>query len=387
METTASKAALPDRRAFDLPPDIAYLNAAAYGPLSLATAEAGRRALAARATPWRLGPMAASADVERARSAAAILINARPQDFALVTSVSHAVAIAAAVLPVMPGTRVLRLAGEHPSNVLSWLTLINKGCVEQIVAEPADGDWTSAVLEAIEREGALPLAVATFSRYHWRDGGMLDVDVIARAVRRAGGVLFIDATHMVGIDPVDISQLQPDFLCFPLFKWLMGPYGMAFVYVDPMWQTGQPTDRSATNCKLTADFAWGGYADGARRYDRGGRDDPVSAAIAASALSQIQSWGIANVAEHVRALGDGLALVAKRAGAVVRDAAFRAPHIIGLEFESAAVATDIVERLAAQGVIVSARTDTVRVSPHVYNDMSDVERFGRALSTAIDETN
>jgi selenocysteine lyase/cysteine desulfurase len=385
LKITTRTADLPDRRAFDLPPGIAYLNAAAYGPLSRVTADAGRQALGARAAPWSLESTAAVADVERARGEAATLINGRPEDLALVTSVSHAVAIAAAALPVEPGMRLLRMAGEHPSNVLSWATLVNQGCTEEIVAEPKDGNWTSAMLEAIERAGAPRLAVATSSRYHWRDGAMLDLSVIAPAVRRTGGALFVDATHMVGVDPVDVRIIQPDFLAFPLFKWLMGPYGTAFLYVDPKRQNGQPTDRSATNCRLTPDFAWAGPAEGARRYDRGERDDPVSAAVAASALSQMNSWGVENVAAHVKTLSDEVVARVTSAAVSLQVVASRAPHILGFRFDSSANAADIVSRLATQGVIVSARGDIVRVSPHVYNDMSDVDHFERALHRVIHE--
>jgi selenocysteine lyase/cysteine desulfurase len=383
MEPTFTPSALPDRSDFDIPPGTAYLNAAAYGPLSRAVAEAGRRALAIRATPWRLDPLAATADIEQARSTAANIINARPEDLAIVSSVSHAVAIAAATLPPQSGARVLRLAGEHPSNVLSWAGLIARGCVEQIVPEPADGDWTAAVLEAIEPRGARPLAVATFGSCHWRDGAKLDIDVVAPAVRGAGGALFIDATHMVGAEPVDVTRHRPDFVAFPLFKWLLGPYGMAFLYASAAQHGGVPTDLSATNCKLTADFAWAAPAEGARRYDRGERDDPVAAAMAAAALAQLKSWGVAQVAARLRLLGDELAAAAVAAGLSVRSSALRAPHILGLRFDSTFPATDIVRRLAADGVIVSERSGVVRVAPHVYNDKEDILQFADALGRAL----
>lgn len=386
MHSTAppDSTALPDRGDFALPSGTAYLNAAAYGPLSRCAAEAGSKALAARAEPWSCDPHAAAANIEQARGAAAALINARPDDVAFVTSVSHAVAIAAAVLPAHRGARVLRLAGEHPSNVLSWAGLIARGCVEQIVPEPVDGDWTAAILEAIgEGASALPLTVATFGSCHWRDGARLDLDRIAPVVRRCGGALFIDATHSVGVESVDVGRLRADFVAFPLFKWLMGPYGMAVLYASRAWQGGEPTDRSATNCQLTADFAWAGPASGARRYDRGERDDPVSAAVAAAALLQVKSWGVANVAARVKVLSDALASAAMQAGVSLRAAEFRAPHILGLRLHSAFHATDIVRRLAADGVIVSERSGIVRVSPHVYNDNADIAQFADALRRAL----
>lgn len=378
-----SASPLPQRSAFNLPADVSYLNAGAYGPLSNVTLEAGMRAMTARAAPWQFDKAAAVADIERARECAATLIGAQSRDLALVTSVSHGAAIAAATLPAPRGSRVLRLAGEHPSNVLPWVAMTSRGCVEEIVPEPADGDWTSAVLDVTDRPGAAPLAVAAFGPYHWSDGARLDFDPVIPAVRRQGAAVFIDATHVVGVDSMKVAQHRPDFVAFPLFKWLMGPYGMAFLYADPARQAGEPSDRSATNSRLTAELAWGGFAQGARRYDRGERDDPVSAAIAASALAQAVSWNVEEIAARVRVLGEALAEAAEHAGATVLPQKNRAPHILGMRFAQAGCAAEVVKSLAAQDVSVSERRGIVRVTPHLYNDSSDVERFSSALAGAL----
>lgn len=374
---------LPSRSQFNLPASVSYLNAGAYGPLSNLTLQAGTQAMAARAAPWQFDKAMAAADIERARESAAILIGAQSRDLAVVTSVSHGAAIAAAALPAVPGSRVLRLAGEHPSNALPWVGMISRGCVQEIVPEPADGDWTSAVLEAIDRPGAAPLAVAAFGPYHWSDGARLDLDRAIPAVRRQGGAVFIDATHVVGVDRLNVAQHRPDFVAFPLFKWLMGPYGMAFLYADPARQQGEPSDRSLTNSRLTPELDWNGHADGARRYDRGERDDPVTAAVAASALAQALSLDAGEVTAHVHSLGNALALVAERAGALVLPKKFRAPHIVGLRFPQVGRAAELVKALAVQHVIVSERRGVVRVTPHLYNDSSDVERFSSILADAL----
>jgi selenocysteine lyase/cysteine desulfurase len=372
-----------DRSDFDLPSGTAYLNAGAYGPLSRLTLEAGTRAMMTRVSPVQFDKASAAADIERARASAAALIGARSQDVAVVSSISHAAAIAAATLSAPLGSRVLRLAGEHPSNVLPWVAMTCRGCVEEIVPEPADGDWTSAVLEAIERPGAAPLAVATFAPYHWSDGACLDLDRVIPAVRRKAGAVFIDATHAIGVDPMSVAQHRPDFLAFPLFKWLMGPYGMAFVYVDPEHHGGEPTDRSATNSLLTPELAWKGFAEGARRYDRGERDDPVSAAMAAASLAQIHALSVEAIAARIGPICRALAEVVERAGIELLPSKNRAPHVLGLRFAAAGRAAEIVKILSARGVIVSERRGVMRITPHLYNDMSDVECFSSALASAL----
>src|SRR5688500_11862399 len=164
------------RALFDIPSDVAYLNAAGWSPLPRATQEAGRAAVARKGQPWKLGADFADCQHERARAAAAALIGADVRDVALVSSVGYGVAIAGKVLSVPRGARVLVLENDHTSPVLEWVSRAEMGgFTVETIAQPADGDWTSAVLEAIERPDAAPLALASISSIHWSDGGLLDI--------------------------------------------------------------------------------------------------------------------------------------------------------------------------------------------------------------------
>src|ERR1044072_8210141 len=107
---------------------------------------------------------------ERARAAAAALIGAEARDVALVSSVGYGFAIAGKVLPIPRGSRVLVLENDHTSPVLEWIARSGaQGFMVETVGQPADGDWTSAVLAAIENPGAAPVALASISSVHWSD--------------------------------------------------------------------------------------------------------------------------------------------------------------------------------------------------------------------------
>src|SRR5947208_8946378 len=177
---------LPSQPAlFDLPNDVAYLNAAGWSPLPRATQEAGRAAVARKGQPWKLSPDFADSQHERARMAAAALIGAEARDVALVSSVGYGVAIAGKVLSLARGSRVLVLENDHTSPVLEWVSRAEaQGFTVETIAQPANGDWTSAVLEAIERPGAAPVSLASISSIHWSDGGILDMQTIRDALRR-----------------------------------------------------------------------------------------------------------------------------------------------------------------------------------------------------------
>ena len=95
---------------------------------------------------------------ERTRTAAARLIDADADDVALISSVGYGVATAGKLLTIPRGARVLVLENDHSSPVLEWQSRADaQGFVVETVRQPDDGDWTSAVLAAIERPGAPPV--------------------------------------------------------------------------------------------------------------------------------------------------------------------------------------------------------------------------------------
>ena len=181
---------------------------------------------------------------ERARSAAARLIHAEPSDIALIPSISYGVATAAKFLTLGRGTRVLVLENDHSSPVLEWQTRAEaQGFFVETVRQPVDADWTSAVLESIERSGAPPVSLASISSVHWSDGGLIDVDKVGAALRQRGAAFLIDATQGAGVLAMDVKRLDPDFVIFPTYKWLLGPYGRAFLYVAKRHQAVSRSSR------------------------------------------------------------------------------------------------------------------------------------------------
>jgi len=71
-----------------------------------------------------------------------------------------------------------------------------------------------------------------------------------------------------------------------------------------------------------------------------------------------------------RRLAEGL----RNSGVLVPEARLRAPHILSLDFPRG-MPERLPERLAAEGVYAAPRLGRLRISPHVYNDEADVERF------------
>ncbi len=380
---------LPSQRAlFEIPEHVCYLNAASVGPLPRAVREAGERGVARKAQPWAIPSDNAQRQFERARAAAARLINAEAQDVALISSISYGVATAAKVLPVPAGTRVLLLRDDHTSPVLEWLGRApTQGFSVEVVQRPEDGDWTAALLAAIERPGASPVGLASISSVHWADGGTVDLLRIAAALRAQGAAFVIDATHGAGIMPIDVRVLDPDFLVFPTYKWVLGPYGRAFLYVARRWQDGVPLEqtsaaRRSVNSEQVPYLRDTGYVADARRFDMGERDHYVSLEMASIGMELVAGWGSDAIVERLQFLTDRLADGLRNSGVLVSDKRVRAPHILSLQFPGG-MPEDLVARLAAENVYVTPRLGRLRVSPHVYNDEADIDRFAITLRRCL----
>ncbi|MBM3648724.1 MAG: aminotransferase class V-fold PLP-dependent enzyme [Alphaproteobacteria bacterium] len=368
------------RALFDIPREVCFLNAASWGPLPIAVQEAGRAAVGRKGQPWKLPGDFQAQQYERARKAAAALIGADPVDVALLPSVGYGVSTAGKVLNVARGSRVLVLQDDHSSPVLEWVSRAEAGGFKvETVRQPEDGDWTQAVLEAVERPGAEPLALVSISSVHWSDGGALDMPRIAAATKAKGSALLIDATHDAGIRPIDVKSLDPDFLIFPTYKWVLGPYGRAFMYVAKRRQNGVPLEQTAparksVSAEDTIYFRDTSYAEGARRYDMGERDHFVSLEMAAIGMEMMAGWGNAPIVARLSMLTDRLVDGLANSGVQVLDKKLRAPHVLSLKFPKG-MATDLPKKLAAENVYAAPRLGRLRISPHVYNDEQDVDRF------------
>ena len=371
---------LPSQRhLFDMPRDVAYLNAAAWSPLPLAVQEAGHKGVARKGRPWDLDPALPGQVIERCRAAAAALIGAEAEDVALIPSVSYGVAVAEKIFAPPAGSRVLVIEDDHSSPILEWLHRAQaQGFTVETIARPADGDWTAAVEEAIAAPGA-PVSLASISNVHWSDGAVLDMDRISAALKAKGAALLIDATHGAGMMDLDVKRIDPDFLIFPTYKWVLGPYGRAFIYVAKRWQDGVPLEQTGFGRKGVHNdripyFADLSYAPTARRFDMGERDHFIGIEMSAVALELIGSWGHAAVAERCAMLTGRLEQGLAAAGALLPQRRLRPAHMLCVSFPGGMPA-GLIGALEAEKAFAAPRLGKLRISPHVYNDEEDIDRF------------
>ncbi len=379
---------LPSQRhLFDIPRDVAYLNNASYTPLPRAVREAGEAGVAAKSAPWLMDPDAILDRAEAVRAAAGRFVGAAADDLAIVPSAAYGIATAAANLPVAAGTRILLVAGEFPSQSLEWARQADaRGAVLDVVPRPADGDWTEALLRRLEQPGLPPVGIAALTPLHWTDGTLIDLERLAPALRRQGAAIVVDATQAAGVLPVDAGRIGADYMVFPTYKWLLGPYTLAFLYVAPHRRHGMPLEQHGAN-RLNGSGPFSGtlrpLVPGARRFDMGQRLNPVGLPMALAGMELMHGWGQEAVAGRLRGLTDALADRALPCGlAPVRRAA-RPPHVLGLRPPPGWEAGALADALAGCKVYVAERGGVLRVAPHVFNDEADIDRFAEALGRVV----
>lgn len=372
------------RALFDIPDDVTYLNCAAMSPQLRTVTAAGERAVRARTAPWNLTAADWFTGADVLRSLVARIMNADDDGIGLVPSVSYGMAIAAANIPLEAGQTVVVLAREFPSPYYAWHAAAQRSGATVRPVSRADGEsWTEALLRAIDDT----TAVVAVPNCHWTDGSLVDLSAVGDRARAVGAALVVDASQSLGAYPIDVTELRPDFLVAVGYKWLLGPYGLGFLYAAPHRRAGAPIEQSWLARAGSEDFSkLVDYTDelrtGARRYDVGEYSPFVLGPMAEAAQRQVLEWGVPAIQESLAALTGRIAEGAASFGAVTLGPTQRVGHIVGIRLRDG-LPDGIGSTLAAANIHVSIRGDSIRVAPHLYNDARDVGRLLDVLRRAV----
>jgi selenocysteine lyase/cysteine desulfurase len=376
------------RDEFDLPDDVTYLNTAYLGPLSRATVAAGQLGLARKAQPWDITVDDFFEPVAALRAGLARFLEVAPESVALLPSASYGIAAAAANLPLRAGGRVVVLADQFPSNVYPWrAAAARQGATVEAVDRPASGSWTDAVLEALDADDGSVQVVAV-PVCHWTDGTIVDLVAVGKRAREVGAALLVDASQAAGAMPLDIADVQPDFLVSVSYKWLLGPYSHAFMYVAPAHLDGEPIEHNWINRADSEDFTGlvayrDEYQPGARRFDVGEVSNFALVPATAASVDQALERGVDAIAAHAAVLTARAAELARSLGLRVADDAQRSPHLLGVRLLEGMDPRVVGATLADARVYVSVRGDSIRVSAHVFNTVDEVERLFDVLASLV----
>lgn len=378
------------RDAFQLGREDHYLNCAYMGPLPRAAEEAGFAAIRKKAVPTRIVPPDSFWDTDELRTLYARLITASdPACVAIQPGVSYAVATAAKNLPVSSGQNIVLTHEQFPGNVYAWHRLAAECGADLSAVDPGAGQgrgqrWNEHLLDAIDSK----TAIVSVPHVHWTDGTLFNLEAIGARCRDVGAALFIDATQSAGALPFDVAAVQPDVVVCAAYKWLLGPYSLAFTWFSERFDDGVPIEETWIARKNSRDFQHlvdyqDEYIPGAVRYDMAERSSFFLAPIARASLELILEWTPERIQEYCRALTADFLRDSAELGYSVEDDAWRGSHLFGLRMPEGIDLVALKSSLAERNVSASVRGSALRLSPNVYNDDVDMGVLFEVLKGAV----
>ena len=371
------------RAAFDVPPEVAYFNTANLSPQLRRVRAAGDAALDRRGRPWTISADDWFSDVERLRSLFGGLIGADEEGIALIPATSYGFAVAARNLPLAAGDRVLVLAEEYPSGIYTWQAATRAVGAEMLTVHRDDGQsWTEAILQSMDDR----VAIVSVPNVHWTDGALIDLTAVSDRSHQLGARLVIDGSQSIGALPLDVGALRPDFMVTVGYKWLLGPFGVGYLYVAPEHRGGEPVEQNWILRDGSEDFARlvdyrDNYQPGARRFDVGERTKFELIPMAIAALEQLHSWQVPRIAATLSQLTADMAARATELGLNSLPEGQRGPHMLGVRLPAAA-RSDILLALAAVNCYAAVRGESLRIAPHLHITDADTDRLLTALAAA-----
>ncbi|MGE5953403.1 MAG: aminotransferase class V-fold PLP-dependent enzyme [Qipengyuania vulgaris] len=376
---------IADQRArFAIPAEVHYLNCAYMAPLSQEVSAAMVEGARLKEQPWNFRPTDFFAVTEEFREKAARLAGVAADNVAVVPSVSYGLAVAAKNIPMEAGQEVVTLGDQFPSNVYVWQEKAARyGGKVIAVDRPSQSCWSEAVLGAIGPD----TAVVAVPHNHWADGRLVDLVAVGEKARKVGAALVLDLTQSLGAMPLDFAAVQPDFAVAACYKWLMGPYGIGMLYVDPKYHEGEPLEHNWINRAFSEDFARlvdyrSDFQPGARRFDMGEKSNPPLLKGAGAGMDFLLEFGVEAISRELGRRSEALANEAQALGLTSAEIGTRAPHFLSLGFPDGAP-EGLTETLATRQVHVSLRGTSLRVTPHIYNTASDSDALVQTLRDCL----
>jgi selenocysteine lyase/cysteine desulfurase len=309
--------------------------------------------------------------LERARAAAARLVNASADEIALLPNTSYGLNLAAQCLPLEEGRRIVVSANEFPANVYPWVKVAVEGRARVDVVRP-DALGRPDEERLLEEIAAGDVGIFALSAVQFATGWNADLAKFGRACRQHGTWFVVDAIQALGCVPIDVRAADVDVLATAGHKWLCAPFGTGFAYVrGELVSQLEPRVVGWTALEASADlsrcveYRWE-LVPGARRFEVATQAWQDVAAFAES-MELLLETEIERIRDHVLALIDPLAawLENQEDATIVSpmDAARRSGvFCFGLGDTERAYAA-----LHRAGIGCALREGAIRIAPHLYN--------------------
>ena len=368
---------------------VAYFNNASYTPMSKYAIDAISQAITSYS---RSGPDDAfyanfKEGANDAKRKLAKILNSSPDELVFTESATQSIDFVANGLKHSKGdTWIVRgLATEHPSNSLPWRYYSSAKAVNLIdLGVDSLGLPDLSELDSILKSTHAKLVVASHVIYNL--GTVMPVREMCKIAHERGALFFLDASQSVVSVPVDLQGIDCDFMAGTAAKWLCGPLGLGFFFCKrESLEHLQPLNFGAMACDSYKPDGSFEVARGVVRLQEGFRNWAYAYGLGA-AIDVLEDFGLEKVRSKNLDMADAIIETIKKHHERYRfigsESESLRTSIIPLEcLESRPL--DVVERLRKLGITIAEREigpkKILRISPHFYNDESELERLTDAL--------
>jgi len=305
-----------------------------------------------------------------------------PEDIALLKNTTEGISTVAWGIDWQPGDNVVLPRGEFPSNRLPWLAQAARGVEIREVDIRAAENAESALIEAMDQETRL----LSVSAVQWSDGFRLNLESLGAACRQRNILFFVDAIQQLGALPLDVDACQIDFLAADAHKWLLAPEGIALFYCR---QSARPRLTLQQQGWHMFDHPWlfdrkdWTPARSAKRFEAGSPNSIGQAALLAS-VNLLLDYGMDKVGGRVLSNTDFLLKNLGKEPEIKltsRTEPERRSGIVSFMHDRIP-AKELHRALSAAGVSCVVRDQSIRLSPHFYQDEKHLSDFMMKLRIA-----
>jgi len=316
-------------------------------------------------------------------ASAARLFNCRPEEIAVGSSATELLASLAWAIVPAAGSNIVSTGLEFPSTVYPWARVARHTGAEVRLGDLQDDHRITDDLISRIDPGT---AVVCVSDVVYSTGRRLDVARLAQAAHRNGALLVIDATQSAGGIPIDVAALGVDALIAASYKWLCGPFGVAVMYLAP--QLHERLEPGLVGFR-SHERMWDLRADRLQLPPNAHRFEFSTMAYGcapglSSSIDYLMRLDVGRIFSRNKKLADLLI-----EGLRERNAEILSPTDDGARSSIVAARfadTDVrilAERLNQAGIVVSARRNVLRLSPHLYNDADDIQHALTAIDRCL----
>ena len=357
-----------------------YLNHAAVSPLPWPTIEAVEKQLRDVHENGSVNFQDWLSTKEQARKQLAKLLGARPEQIAFMRNTSDALSTVANGFTWRAGDNIVTFRGEFPSNIYPWLRVRDVLGVEVRMCEERDGRVDFEDLASLIDQNTRMVAI---SQVQYSSGFRIDLERLGRVVRQHDALLVVDVIQALGVMPTNVEAELIDVAAGASHKWLMAPEGVGYLYLsDRARERLQPTLVGWISVPQPEDFQnyEQGWNEGALAWESGTGPSSLIYGLKAS-LDLLMALDVTQTARHLKQLTDHLCehLPRKPYKVVSSRLPGEKSHIVCIRHRGGLSAMAIYDHLKKQNVITAPRGDRLRIAPHVYNTIEEIDHLVEAL--------